>query len=232
MRTLLSWSSGKDAAWALHKLRNQSDIEVAGLLTTVNASTDCVAMHAVREELLECQAEAVGLPLWKIPLPWPCPNETYVARMTEALARMKREGIQAVAYGDLFLADIRAYRETRHEGTGIQALFPLCGADTGTLAREMIAAGLQARLVCVDTSRLAPGFAGRAFDSSLLEDLPATVDPCGENGEFHTFVWDGPMFRHPVQIRGDATTERDGFAFADLLPLAVEAAREGSLVTP
>jgi len=220
MRTLLSWSSGKDAAWALHKLRNQSDIEVAGLLTTVNASTDCVSMHAVREELLECQAEAVGLPLWKIPLPWPCPNETYVARMTEALARMKREGIQAVAYGDLFLADIRAYRETRHEGTGIQAVFPLWGADSRSLASEMIGAKLQARLICVDTTRLDAGFAGRAFDSSLVEDLPPTVDPCGENGEFHTFVWDGPMFRHPIQIRAGATTERDGFAFTDLLSSA------------
>ncbi len=231
-RTLLSWSSGKDAAWALHTLRNRPEIEVVGLLTTVNASTDRVAMHAVREELLERQAEALGLPLWKIPLPWPCPNDTYVDRMTEAQARMKQEGIQAVAYGDLFLADIRAYREARHEGTGIQALFPLWGADTGTLAREMIAAGLQARLVCVDTARLDARFAGRAFDQVLLGDLPAPVDPCGENGEFHTFVWDGPMFRHPVQVRGGATMERDGFAFADLRPIVVEDANAGSLVAP
>ena len=217
-RTLLSWSSGKDAAWALHRLRNQADIEVVGLLTTLNASTTCVAMHAVREELLERQAEAVGLPLWKIPLPWPCPNETYVERMTEALARMQGEGIQAVAYGDLFLSDIRAYREARHEGTGIQALFPLWGADTRALANEMIAAGLQAHLVCVDTTRLDARFAGRAFDRALLEELPVSVDPCGERGEFHTFVWDGPMFCHPVRTRPGATSERDGFAFTDLLP--------------
>ncbi len=216
-RTLLSWSSGKDAAWALHRLREQPDIEVVGLLTTVNAATDRVAMHAVREELLECQAEAVGLPLWKIPLPWPCPNETYVDRMTEALQRMKREGIQAVAYGDLFLTDIRAYREARHEGTGIQALFPLWGEDTTALAREMVAAGLRARLVCVDTARLKARFSGRAFDHSLLEELPAEVDPCGENGEFHTFAWDGPMFRQPVPIGAGQTTVKDGFAFSDLL---------------
>lgn len=216
-RTLLSWSSGKDAAWALHRLREQPDIEVVGLLTTVNAATDRVAMHAVREELLECQAVAVGLPLWKVPLPWPCPNATYVARMTEALQRMKGEGIQAVAYGDLFLADIRTYREARHEGTGIRALFPLWGEDTATLAREMVAAGLQARLVCVDAAHLDASFSGRAFDHSLLEELPAEVDPCGENGEFHTFVWDGPMFRQPVPICVGQTTENDGFAFSDLL---------------
>jgi len=231
-RTLLSWSSGKDAAWALHRLREQPDIEVVGLLTTVNAATDRVAMHAVREELLEGQAEAVGLPLWKIPLPWPCPNETYVDRMTEALARIKGEGIQAVAYGDLFLADIRAYRETRHQGTGIEALFPLWGEDTTALAREMVAAKLQARLVCVDTARLGAEFAGRAYDQSLLEDLPPSVDPCGEHGEFHTFAWDGPMFRHPVQIRIGATTETDGFAFTDLLPPAGHASIDASRVSP
>lgn len=231
-RTLLSWSSGKDAAWALHRLREQPDIEVVGLLTTVNAATDRVAMHAVREELLECQAEAVGLPLWKIPLPWPCPNETYVDRMTKALQRMKREGIQAVAYGDLYLTDIRAYREARHEGTGIQALFPLWGEDTATLAREMVTAKLQARLVCVDTARLGVDFAGRAYDQDLLKELPAVVDPCGENGEFHTFVWDGPMFRHPVQFRAGATTERDGFAFTDLFPPAGHASADTSRVSP
>jgi len=218
MKTLLSWSSGKDAAWALHLLRGDPGIEVVGLLTTVNESRARVAMHAVRERLLELQAEAVGLPLWRIPLPWPCPNEIYETRMSETMARMQDEGIGAVAYGDLFLADIRAYRESRHRGTGIEALFPLWGRDTASLAREMIAGGLEARLACVDTSRLEAGFAGHAFDLGLLAELPPAVDPCGEKGEFHTFVWNGPMFHHPVPVLVGEVTMSDGFAHADLLP--------------
>ncbi len=217
-KVLLPWSSGKDAAWVLHLLQDDPGIEVAGLLTTVSASTKRVAMHGVRESLLELQAQAAGLPLWKIPLPWPCPNEVYGVRMSEAMARMREEGIAAVAYGDFFLADIRAYREARHADSGIEALFPLWGRDTPTLAREMIAGGLQARLACVDTSRLEGRFAGRPFDLELLAALPSTVDPCGENGEFHTFVLDGPMFLHPVPVQSGDTTLRDGFAFADLLP--------------
>jgi len=219
-KLLLSWSSGKDAAWALHLLREDPGFEVAGLLTTVDASTERVAMHGVREDLLELQAEAAGLPLWRIPLPWPCPNEVYEARMSETLGRMKADGIGAVAYGDLFLDEIRAYREARHQGSGIRPLFPLWGRDTASLAREMVAGGLRARLACVDTSRLDGRFAGRAFDLALLEALPPAVDPCGEGGEFHTFVWDGPMFRHPVPVRAGGTTLRDGFARAELRPEA------------
>ena len=199
-------------------LRQQPGTKVVGLLTTVNASTARVAMHAVREELLVGQAEAAGLPLWKIPLPWPCPNEVYASRMDEAMRRMKAQGIQAVAYGDLFLPDIRAYREARHEGTGLDAIFPLWDRDTRTLAREMIEGGLQARLACVDTTRLPAGLSGRAFDLPLLAELPPEIDPCGERGEFHTFAWDGPMFSHPIPLQIGATELRDGFAYADLLP--------------
>lgn len=217
-KVLLSWSSGKDAAWALRLLGTEPGVELVGLLSTVNETHERVAMHGVRERLLELQAEAVGLPLWKIPLPWPCPNEVYETRMSEAMTRMQEEGIGAVAYGDLFLPDIRAYRESRHAGTGIEALFPLWGRDTAALAREMIAEGLQARLACVDTARLEARFAGRAFDLKLLEELPPTVDPCGEHGEFHTFVWDGPMFRQPIPVKGGEVVIREGFAFADLLP--------------
>jgi uncharacterized protein (TIGR00290 family) len=217
-KTLLSWSSGKDAAWALRLLRREPAIELVGLLTTVNETYERVAMHGVRERLLELQAEAAGLPLWKIPLPWPCSNDVYESRMAQAMNRMQTEGINAVAYGDLFLPDIRAYRESRHAGTGIAALFPLWGRDTSALAREMIAEGLQARLACVDTSRLDACFAGRAFDLKLLEELPTTVDPCGEHGEFHTFAWDGPMFRHPIPVDPGDVVVREGFAFADLLP--------------
>jgi len=218
-KTLLSWSSGKDAAWALGLLRKEPESEIVGLLTTVNDTHARVAMHGVRERLLELQAEAAGLPLWKIPLPWPCPNEVYESRMSEVMTRMQEEGIGAVAYGDLFLPDIRAYRETRHAGTGIAALFPLWNLDTQALAREMIAEGLKARLACVDTARLDARFVGRAFDLELLEELPSTVDPCGEHGEFHTFAWDGPMFRHPIQVDLGEVVVREGFAFADLLPV-------------
>lgn len=222
-KTLLSWSSGKDAAWALWLLRNEPEIEIVGLLTTLNEAHERVAMHGVREQLLERQAEAAGLPLWKIPLPWPCPNEVYESRMSEVMTRMKEEGIGAVAYGDLFLPDIRAYRESRHAGTGIEALFPLWGRDTTALAREMIANGLKARLACVDTSRLDARFAGHAFDGELLEELPSTVDPCGEHGEFHTFTWDGPMFRYPIQVDPGEVVVREGFAFVDLTPTSAPA---------
>ncbi len=217
-RVLLSWSSGKDAAYALHRLRQQDGVEVAGLLTTLNGAFDRVAMHGVREALLEAQAEAAGLPLWKVPLPWPCSNEAYEAAMAGACARAAAAGIEAMAFGDLFLEDVRSYREARLAGTGLAPLFPLWGEDTGALAREMVSSGLKATLVCVDPRQLDPGFAGRAFDAALLAELPEGVDPCGERGEFHTFAWDGPMFRRPVPVGLGEVVERDGFAFADLVP--------------
>lgn len=217
-KALLSWSSGKDAAWALHALRQRGEVEVVGLLTTTNEAFDRVAMHGVRETLLEAQAEAAGLPLWNVPLPWPCSNEAYEARMAQACGRAVSEGIEAMAFGDLFLEDVRDYRVQKLAGTGLRPLFPIWNADTASLARDMVAAGLRASLVCVDPRALDGAFAGRDFDAALLADLPPTVDPCGERGEFHTFVWDGPMFRHPVPVRRGEVVERDGFVFADLVP--------------
>ncbi|OGG49115.1 MAG: ATP-binding protein [Candidatus Handelsmanbacteria bacterium RIFCSPLOWO2_12_FULL_64_10] len=216
-RALLAWSSGKDSAWALHVLRQRGDAEVVGLLTTVNEVYHRVAMHAVRVDLLRAQAEAAGLPLWEVPIPSPCSNEAYEAAMAGAMGRAKAEGIAAVAFGDLFLEDVRRYREERLQGTGISPLFPVWGMPTDALAREMVGAGLKAYLTCVDPRQLSRDFAGRAFDAALLADLPASVDPCGERGEFHTFACAGPMFRRPVPVRVGETVEREGFVFADLL---------------
>jgi uncharacterized protein (TIGR00290 family) len=218
-QALLSWSSGKDSAWALHLLRQQGDVEVVGLLTTINEVADRVAMHAVRSELLQAQAEAVGLPLRTVGLPWPCSNEQYEAAMTTAIERARSDGITVMAFGDLFLEDIRSYRIQKLANTGIEPLFPVWGIPTRELAGQMIAAGLRARLTCVDPKQLAASFVGREFDAALLAELPPAVDPCGERGEFHTFTYDGPMFRHPVEVQGGAIVERDGFCFADLLPL-------------
>jgi uncharacterized protein (TIGR00290 family) len=192
-------------------------VEVVGLLTTFNETFDRVAMHAVRRSLVNAQAEAAGLPLRAVPLPWPCSNADYERIMSEACRAAAAEGIQAIAFGDLFLADIRAYRERQLSGTGLQPLFPLWEMPTGGLAREMIAGGLRARLTCIDPI-LPREFAGREFDLRLLRDLPPGVDPCGENGEFHTFVYDGPMFRAPIAIETGEIVQRDGFIFADLLP--------------
>lgn len=217
-KVLLSWSSGKDSAWTLHVLRRTPGVEVAGLLTTINEAFNRVAMHAVRVELLEAQAAAAGAPLWKVPIPNACSNAHYEAAMGVVLERARGSGIEAVAFGDLFLEDIRAYRVERMRGTGIEPLFPLWGTPTGKLAREMVAAGLQARLTCVDPRTLDRSFAGRAFDGRLLDDLPPGVDPCGERGEFHTFAWAGPMFKVSVPIRTGEVVDRDGFVFADLLP--------------
>lgn len=218
-KALLSWSSGKDSAWALHVLRSRGDVEVVGLMTTVNQVHDRVAMHAVRTELLRAQASACGLPLWQVPIPSPCSNEAYEAAMSAVMERAKSEGIGAVAFGDLFLEDIRRYREEKLAPTGIAALFPLWGFPTAALARDMIDGGLRARLTCVDPKQLAASFVGREFDESLLAALPASVDPCGERGEFHSFAYAGPMFARPVPVRLGEIVERDGFAFADLLPL-------------
>jgi uncharacterized protein (TIGR00290 family) len=216
-RVLLSWSSGKDSAWTLQMLQRDPAIELCGLLTTVNAEFDRVAMHGVRRAVLEAQAEAAGLPLWVVPLPWPCSNEIYEQRMAEVCRRAVEEKIDAVAFGDLFLQDVRAYREKQLAGTGLEPLFPLWEIPTDRLAREMIAGGLRARLSCVDTKKLAMEFAGREFDKSLLRDLPSESDPCGERGEFHTCVYAGPMFRAPLGLATGEIVTRDGFAFADLL---------------
>jgi uncharacterized protein (TIGR00290 family) len=218
MKTLVSWSSGKDSAWMVHILRQTPGIQLAGLLTTVNASAGRVAMHAVRETLLQMQADALGLPLRIIPIPSPCPNEVYEQEMRAAVHEAVAGGFTHVAFGDLFLEDIRQYRERQLAGTGLTPLFPLFGADTKKLAREMIGSGLRARITCVDPRLLKPGFAGREFDAALLDELPADVDPCGERGEFHSFAYSGPMFGRPLCIASGEVVERDGFVFADLLP--------------
>jgi uncharacterized protein (TIGR00290 family) len=213
----LSWSSGKDSAWALHLLRKSPEFEVVGLLTTVNQVADRVAMHAVRSELLRAQADAAGLPLHPVPIPSPCSNAQYEAAMVIAIERAKADAVTVMAFGDLFLEDIRSYRVEKLAGTGITPVFPVWGVPTDVLARDMLAAGLRARLTCVDPQQLAVEFVGREFDAALLDELPKTVDPCGERGEFHTFAYDGPMFRRRIDVRGGAIVERGGFAFADLM---------------
>ena len=216
-RILLSWSSGKDSAWALHLLRENPDYEVAGLLTTFNQAANRVAMHAVRRNLVEAQASAAGLPLWAVPLPWPCNNEQYESIMAATCAKAVAEGIEGVAFGDLFLEDVRAYRERQLTGTGLEPIFPVWGLPTRALAEEMIASGLRAKLTCVDTEKLDVSFVGREFNSALLSALPPEADPCGENGEFHSFVYAGPMLSSPIPISLGDTLVRECFAFADLI---------------
>lgn len=214
----LSWSSGKDSAWALHALRRQGGYEVAGLLTTINEAASRVVMHAVRETLLERQAAAAAVPLIKVHIPYPCPNEAYEAAMAQAMVQAKRDKIAAVAFGDLFLEDVRRYREEKLAPTGIAPVFPIWGLETKGLAREMVSAGLRAHITCVDPKQLDAAFAGRTFDDTFLDDLPAGVDPCGEKGEFHSFAYAGPMFKAPIPVTPGEVVERDGFVFADLLP--------------
>jgi uncharacterized protein (TIGR00290 family) len=216
LKTLLSWSSGKDSAWTLHRLRADERYEVAGLLTTINSAHDRVAMHAVRMELLRRQADAAGLPLWSVFIPSPCSNEEYEAAMATAISDAKAAGVVCMAFGDLFLEDIRAYREQKLAPTGITPVFPLWGADTRALAEEMIEGGLRARLTCVDPRVMPREFAGRDFDRELIATLPENVDPCGERGEFHSFAYAGPMFSKPIAIESGEVVERDGFVFADL----------------
>lgn len=216
-RVLLAWSSGKDSAWTLHVLRRDPSVEVCGLLTTLNQEFDRVAMHGTRRAVLEAQAAAAGLPLWVVPLPWPCSNEIYEERMAQACARAVAERIDAIAFGDLFLTEVRAYRERQLAPTGLEPLFPLWEIPTGSLAREMISAGLRARISCVDSNQLAAKFAGREFDDDLLTALPAGADPCGERGEFHTCVYAGPMFSTPLPLENGVVVHRDGFVFADFL---------------
>ncbi len=217
-RAWVAWSSGKDAAWALHQVRAAGALEVTGLLTTVTETYGRVSMHAVREELLARQAAAAGVPLRTVRIPWPCPNGVYEREMAAALAAARAEGVTRVVFGDLFLADVRAYRERQLAGTGVAPEFPLWGRDTAALAREMLAGGLEARLTCVDPRKVPRTLAGARFDAALLAALPAGVDPCGENGEFHTFACAGPMFTAPVPVAPGEVVEREGFVFADLLP--------------
>jgi uncharacterized protein (TIGR00290 family) len=217
-KALLSWSSGKDSAWALHVLRQQNEVEVVGLVTTFNQTANRVAMHAVRRELVEAQARLLGLPLWPVELPWPCSNGEYETRMQALIQEAVRQGITHLAFGDLYLEDIRAYREKQLAGTGLTPLFPLwcTDQDTGPLASAMVAAGLRAVITCVDPRQLDGRFVGRFFDSELLAELPATADACGERGEFHTFCHDGPMFPEAIPVQVEERLDRDGFCFADV----------------
>jgi uncharacterized protein (TIGR00290 family) len=218
-KALVAWSSGKDSAWALHEVRREGALDVVGLLTTVTSEFGRVSMHAVREELLDRQAAALGLPCRKVRIPWPCPNATYEAEMARALAEAREGGVTHVIFGDLFLEDVRAYRVEKLAGTGLEPVFPLWGRDTARLAREMIAGGLRATLTCVDPRVLDASFAGRPFDAALLDALPAGVDPCGERGEFHTFCWAGPMFAATIPVVNGEVVTREGFVFADVLPV-------------
>lgn len=219
-KALLAWSSGKDCAWALHVLRQRGEVDVVGLVTTFNEAVRRVAMHGVRMELVHAQAAAARLPLWAVPLPWPCSNHAYDERMRSVIERARSEDIRVFAYGDLHLADIRSYREQQLASSGIQAAFPLWEtlSNTPGLARAMIAAGLRATLTCVDPKQLSPVFVGRSFDEQLLADLPPTVDPCGERGEFHTFCHAGPMFESPIEVAVGERVEREGYWFVDLAP--------------
>ena len=219
-KILLAWSSGKDSAWALHVLRQQGQYEIAGLMTTINSAFDRVAMHSTRRVMVEMQAKAAGLPLIAAPIPWPCSNAEYESAMKQVCEQAVAQGITAIAFGDLFLTDVRAYRERQLQGTGLEPLFPIWGQPTRELAQEMVRAGLRAKLVCVDPKQLPPSFAGREFDQSLLDDLPATADPCGENGEFHSFAYAGPMFHREIAVSTGKKVERDGFWFCDVLPEA------------
>lgn len=213
----MSWSSGKDSALALHEARRRDDVDVVGLLTTVNTTADRVAMHAVRRTVLEAQAAALGLPLHVVELPWPCPNEVYEQQMSAAVAAATDAGVERMIFGDLFLADIRAYREQMLAGSGLAPMFPLWQRPTDELAREMLTSGIRAVLTCVDLRLLPASLAGRWYDETLLADLPDGIDPCGENGEFHTFVVDGPGFAHALDVEVGEIVERDGFAFADVV---------------
>lgn len=217
-KAFLSWSSGKDSAFALCEARRLGLAEIVGVVTTVNEVYDRVAMHGVRSELLDRQIAALKLPAIKVLIPSPCTNELYEARMADACAAIKASGVHHIVFGDLFLEDIRAYRERTLAALGMTPLFPLWGRDTRQLAREMIEQGLVAHLVCLDPKRMGTGFAGRRFDAELLNEIPATVDPCGENGEFHTVVSGGPMFRTPISVSIGRTVERDGFVFTDVIP--------------
>ena len=216
-KALISWSSGKDSAFALHEVRKAGEFDVVGAVTTITETFGRVSIHGVRQEILLAQLQAAGLPPHIVPIPYPCPNEIYEARMGEAVARAVKDGITHMIFGDLYLADIRAYREQKLSGTGVTPVFPLWEKPTKDLAQAMIASGLEAYLATVDLKKLSSEFAGRKFDGKLLADLPEGVDPCGENGEFHTCVVAGPMFSHPLAVTSGERVERDGYAYCDLV---------------
>jgi uncharacterized protein (TIGR00290 family) len=218
-KALIAWSSGKDSAWALHEVRLSGEVDVVGALTTVTSAFGRVSIHGLRQELLLAQLEACGLPPTIVRIPYPCPNEVYEREMAAAMGEALARGISHVVFGDLFLEDVRAYREERLEPLGVTPLFPLWRRPTDALARQMIEAGVEAHLVSVDLKRLPARFAGRRFDHALLDEFPAGIDPCGENGEFHTFVAAGPMLSRAVPVMRGETVERDGAAYADLLPV-------------
>ncbi|GIV14697.1 MAG: ATPase [Armatimonadota bacterium] len=215
-KILLSWSTGKDSAWTLHVLRQSGEWHIVGLVTTVNTAFGRVSMHGVREELLEKQAQAVGIPLWKVPIPYPCPNEAYESAMLDLIARAREAGVTHFAFGDLFLQDVRDYRERQLAGTGITPVFPLWGINTTELAHDMIASGLRAVVTCLDPRQIPASLIGHEFDEAFLTKLPPSADPCGENGEYHTFCYDGPMFAYPVPVRTGEVVERDGFVYVDV----------------
>ncbi len=216
MKTLVSWSSGKDSAWMLHKLRDSQDVDVVGIFSTVNEAAERVAMHGVRVELLKLQAQRLGLPLHIIDIPYPCSNKDYEAKMGRFIATAQQDAVSGFAFGDLFLEDVRQYRVDQLSNTAIRPVFPLWQIPTDRLAHEMIENGLRAVVTCVDPKQLPQEFAGRFFDHDFLTDLPPNVDPCGENGEFHSFVFDGPMFESAIDITVGETVQRDGFVFADV----------------
>ncbi len=213
----MSWSSGKDSALALSEVRASQAADVVGLLTTTNVEADRVAMHGVRRAVLDAQAEALGLPVHAVELPWPCPNPIYERQMSHALKRALESGVEAIVFGDLFLEDVRRYRESSLEGTGLDPVFPLWHRPTHLVARDLVRQGIRALITCVDLAQAPPELAGRWYDEALLADLPVGVDPCGENGEFHTVVVDGPGFSFPIQVDVGPTIEREGFVFADVL---------------
>lgn len=216
-KALISWSSGKDSAFSLHEVRRAGDYDVVGALTTVTETFERVSIHGVRQDILRAQCAVAGLPQIVVPIPYPCPNEVYEARMAEAIARAVGEGVSHMIFGDLFLRDIRAYREQKLAGSGIAPVFPLWDRPTRPLAQAMIDSGLEAYLATVDLNKLPAEFAGRKFDAQLLADLPEGVDPCGENGEFHTCVVAGPMFSHPLAVTTGERVTRDGYAYCDLI---------------
>lgn len=218
-RAVIAWSSGKDSALALHRLRQSGELEVVAALTTVTAEFARVSMHGVREELLDRQLQLLGLPGYKVQIPWPCPNEVYDQAMARALEHIERDGITHIVYGDLYLEDVRAYREQKLAGSGITPVFPLWRLDSREVAEAILDSGIRALVSCVDVSKLDRSFAGRTFDRQLLRDLPRHVDPCGERGEFHTVVVDGPIFAAPIDTRIGAIVERDGFVYADVIPM-------------
>lgn len=215
--TLISWSSGKDSAWTLYKLQQNPDIRLAGIFCTVNSEFDRVAMHAVRVELLKRQAESINLPLEMIEIPYPCSNAAYESIMGEFVTKARKAKVDCFAFGDLFLEDVRNYRTRNLQGTGIAPIFPIWGVPTDKLSREMVGKGLKAVITCIDPKQISIEFVGKVYDEQFLNDLPQEVDPCGENGEFHSFVYDGPMFKSPIDVSVGTVTQRDGFVFADVL---------------